>query len=114
MPFSTRPSDLEVSTAGGAGLPGALITNRGVSLDRTADADVTVKVSGDFGAVRAPTLVRFEAFDLDNGDDVVSSGDFMRRARRDRTTAPPRGAPAGTPLCCCARRRRRAVLCAQT
>ena len=40
VPFSTRPADLRVSTAGGAGLPGALIQNRGVSEDRTASSAV--------------------------------------------------------------------------
>ena len=75
VPFSTRPSDLRVSTAGGANLPGALIQNRGVSADRTADPTVVVPVAGNFGVVRSPRLVRFEARDQDNGDDVLSEGD---------------------------------------
>lgn len=77
VPFSTRPSDLRVSTAGGAGLPGALIQNRGVSLDRTASASVVVPATGDFGRVVSPTLVAFAAQDADNGDDVLSQGDEL-------------------------------------
>lgn len=77
VPFSTRPSDLRVSTAGGEGLSGAIIQNRGVSMDRVASASIVVPVSGNFGKVRSPQLVGFEARDLDNGDAVISEGDEL-------------------------------------
>ena len=64
VPFSTRPSDLRVTTAGGDGLPGALIQNRAASADRIASSAVEVKVSGSFGQVRTPQLVSFTARDV--------------------------------------------------
>ena len=76
-PFSTRERRLLVGTTGGSGLPGSLIQNRAVSSDRVADAGVRVEAAGDFGEVRSPRLVAFEARDPDNGDEALSAGDEL-------------------------------------
>ena len=49
VPFSTRPSELRVATAGGAGRGGALLQNRASQAALTADPAVNVGVSGTFG-----------------------------------------------------------------
>lgn len=77
VPFSTRSVGMQVSTAGGIGLSGALIQNRGVSSDRVADPTVVQEASGNFGAVLTPKLNTFVARDEDNGDEVLSIGDTL-------------------------------------
>jgi hypothetical protein len=77
VPRSTRPSNLNVRAAGGRGLPGALIQNRGLSNESIADRTVLVAVEGDFGVVRTPQLLSFTADDPDNADAVLSTGDTL-------------------------------------
>ena len=77
VPYSTRPSDLAVATAGGAGLPGAMLQNRASLPTHTADPSQTVLVRGSFGTVRTPELLSFVAMDADNGDDTLSLGDVL-------------------------------------
>ena len=77
IPYSTRASDLAVATAGGAGLPGAMLQNRASLASHTVDPGKDVSVRGSFGAVRTPELLSFVAVDADNGDDTLSLGDVL-------------------------------------
>ena len=67
----------QVATAGGAGLPGAMLQNRASLASHTVDPSQDVSVRGSFGAVRTPELVSFVAVDADNGDDILSLGDVL-------------------------------------
>jgi len=66
-----------VATAGGAGLPGAMLQNRASLASHTVDPSQDVSVRGSFGAVRTPELLSFVAVDADNGDDILSLGDVL-------------------------------------